>query len=70
MKFYFANEFVANIFSEQFRRLPEAAAGSKFRIREYLEGLGREGKMQWTALNGGPFFDMCECQSSRGILAL
>lgn len=58
--FYFSNEFVGNIFSEQFGRLPEVAAGAKLRIRRYLEGVGEEGKIGWMALNGGPFFDMCK----------
>ncbi|CAI6341121.1 unnamed protein product [Periconia digitata] len=56
--FYFANEFVGNIKTEQFIRLPESRAGAKARIRTYLEELGQQGKLQWTALNGGPFFDM------------
>ncbi|KAI4634233.1 uncharacterized protein J4E87_001405 [Alternaria ethzedia] len=58
VKLFFANEFVGEITREAFRRLPEAFVGGKCRIREYLEGLGREGKMAWTSLNGGPFFDM------------
>jgi uncharacterized protein YbjT (DUF2867 family) len=60
VKFFFANEFVANMESEQARRLPESHAGAKYRIREYLKGLGSEGKIAWTGLNGGPFFDMCK----------
>jgi uncharacterized protein YbjT (DUF2867 family) len=60
VEFFFANEFVSNMESEQFKRLPEARAGAKVRIRAYLEGLGKEGKISWTSLNGGPFFDMCE----------
>ncbi|KAF3036576.1 hypothetical protein E8E12_006290 [Didymella heteroderae] len=58
VKFFFANEFVGYIDSPQFRRLPEASAGAKFRIREYLRKLAAEGKISWTGLNGGPFFDM------------
>ncbi|KAI4953196.1 hypothetical protein J4E86_006737 [Alternaria arbusti] len=58
VKLFFADEFVGEITREAFRRLPEAFVGGKCRIREYLEGLGREGKMAWTSLNGGPFFDM------------
>ncbi|KAJ4290209.1 hypothetical protein N0V90_010424 [Kalmusia sp. IMI 367209] len=58
VRFFFANEFVTNLASPQFRRLPESLAGAKARIREYLEALGKEGKIVWTALNGGPFFDM------------
>jgi len=60
VKFFFTNEFVSNLMSEQYRRLPEAFVGGKVRIRSYLEGLGKEGKISWTSLNGGPFFDMCE----------
>jgi nucleoside-diphosphate-sugar epimerase len=58
VKFFFANEFVGYIDSPQFQRLPESAAGAKYRIREYLRGLAAEGKISWTGLNGGPFFDM------------
>ncbi|KAJ4312041.1 hypothetical protein N0V94_007647 [Neodidymelliopsis sp. IMI 364377] len=58
VKFFFANEFVGYVTSPQFRRLPEAFAGAKIRIREYLEELATAGKIAWTSLNGGPFFDM------------
>ncbi|KAF2648774.1 NAD(P)-binding protein [Lophiostoma macrostomum CBS 122681] len=58
VKFFFANEFVGLVTSERFKLLPESAAGAKVRIREYLEAVGAEGKIQWTSLNGGPFFDM------------
>ena len=60
VKLFFANEFVSNLKSEQYRRLPESFVGGKVRIRNYLEGLSREGKISWTGLNGGPFFDMCK----------
>jgi hypothetical protein len=60
VKFFFANEFVGYVTSEQFKRLPESFVGAKLSIREYLQGLGKEGKIAWTSLNGGPFFDMCE----------
>jgi hypothetical protein len=58
VKFFFANEFVGYVTSEQYRRLPEANVGAKYRIREYLVSLGEAGKIAWTSLNGGPFFDM------------
>lgn len=61
VKFFFANEFVGHVTSERFKSLPESVAGAKFRIREYLEKVGRESKITWTSLNGGPFFDMCGC---------
>jgi hypothetical protein len=58
VKFFFANEFVGYVTSEQYRRLPEAFVGSKIRLREYLGKIAAEGKISWTSLNGGPFFDM------------
>ncbi|KAL1794279.1 hypothetical protein ACET3X_007700 [Alternaria dauci] len=58
VKFFFANEFVGDVTRKEFTRLPEAFVGAKCRIREYLEELGREKKMAWASLNGGPFFDM------------
>lgn len=58
VKFYFANEFVGYVDAPQYRRLPEAFVGSKFRIREYLAELAGAGNIAWTSLNGGPFFDM------------
>jgi hypothetical protein len=61
VNFFFANEFVGHVTGEQFKRLPESFAGAKLRVREYLQQLANEGKMAWTSLNGGPFFDMCEC---------
>jgi len=70
VKLFFANEFVGEITHEAFRRLPEAFVGGKCRIREYLEGLGKEGKMAWTSLNGGPFFDMCMLVSNYLSLSL
>jgi putative NADH-flavin reductase len=64
VKFFFANEFVGNMAREDFRKLPESFAGAKTRIREHLESLGREGKIVWTGLSGGPFFDMCKLAKS------
>ncbi|KAH7039951.1 uncharacterized protein B0I36DRAFT_379035 [Microdochium trichocladiopsis] len=58
VRFFLANEFVGNIQAEQYRRLPEQFVGGKVRIRKYLEGLAAEGKIDWSAISGGPFFDM------------
>lgn len=68
VKLYFANEYVGNVTSEQFKRMPESFTGAKIRMREEMEKRGRMGEkedgglggMKWTALNGGPFFDMCK----------
>lgn len=59
VKFFFANEYVGHIEREQYKRLPEANVGAKVRIRAYLEEVGKAGKICWTSLTGGPFFDMC-----------
>lgn len=67
MHCYFANEFVGNVLSPQFQRLPEAFVGGKLRIRGYLEGVAQEGKLKWMALNGGPFFDMWLLKGPAGI---
>lgn len=67
VKFFFANEFVGHIDSPQYRRMPEAFIGAKFRIREYLRELAAAGKIAWTSLNGGPFFDMWLMKGPGGI---
>jgi len=67
VKLFFANEFVGHIDSPQYRRLPEAFVGAKFRIREYLRELAAAGKIAWTSLNGGPFFDMWLMKGPAGI---
>jgi hypothetical protein len=51
---------VGNLDSKQYHRLPEEFVGAKVRIRKELEEMGREGRIGWTSLNGGPFFDMCK----------
>ncbi|KAJ4992903.1 NmrA-like family protein [Stagonosporopsis vannaccii] len=67
VKFFFTNEFVGHIDSPQYRRMPEAFVGAKFRIREYLRELAVAGKLTWTSLNGGPFFDMWLMKGPAGI---
>ncbi|KZM26103.1 uncharacterized protein EKO05_0001205 [Ascochyta rabiei] len=58
VKYFFANEFVGHVTSPQYRRMPEAYIGAKFRIRDYLGELAAAGRITWTSLNGGPFFDL------------
>ncbi|KAH6644387.1 isoflavone reductase family protein [Boeremia exigua] len=67
VKFYFANEFVSYVDSPQYRRMPEAFIGSKVRIRASLSELAAAGKISWTSLNGGPFFDMWLMKGVAGI---
>lgn len=59
VKLFFASEYSANIMSPQYARLPTKFVGEKPRIRRYLEDKAKEGCIAWTALNGGPFFDLC-----------
>ncbi|KAI9774515.1 MAG: hypothetical protein M1840_002762 [Geoglossum simile] len=58
VKVYFASEFVADILSPLFARMPTEVVGDKVESRQYLEKLAKEGKIHWMAINGGPFFDM------------
>ncbi|KAL9035164.1 MAG: hypothetical protein Q9214_006714, partial [Letrouitia sp. 1 TL-2023] len=58
VKLFFASEFIADITSERYKLFPTEIVGDKPRIRHYLEEKAAEGKMAWTALNGGPFFDI------------
>lgn len=59
MKLFFANEFVGNVRSPRYNRLPEGFVGAKARIRGELERMGGRGEMGWVGLNGGAFMDMC-----------
>ncbi|KAL8903740.1 MAG: hypothetical protein Q9207_003735 [Kuettlingeria erythrocarpa] len=58
VKLFFASEYSANVMSWQYALLPTQFVGDKPRIRRYLEGKSQEGLIAWTALNGGPFFDL------------
>ena len=67
VKLFFASEYSANVMSSQYARLPTAFVGEKPRIRRYLEEQARKGSIAWTALNGGPFFDLCRFSRVRSI---
>ncbi|EUC27934.1 hypothetical protein COCCADRAFT_110442 [Bipolaris zeicola 26-R-13] len=58
VKLFFANEFVGNVRSPRYNRLPEGFVGAKARIRGELERMGGRGEMGWVGLNGGAFMDM------------
>ncbi|MCJ1394249.1 hypothetical protein MMC18_007127 [Xylographa bjoerkii] len=58
VKLFFADEFVSDILSPHFEIFPTAVVGEKAKIRMYLEEKAAKGEIAWTALNGGPFFDM------------
>ncbi|KAL8763836.1 MAG: hypothetical protein Q9184_000432 [Pyrenodesmia sp. 2 TL-2023] len=58
VKLFFASEYSANVMSSQYALLPCQFVGDKPRIRQYLEDQAKEATIAWTALNGGPFFDL------------
>ncbi|EKG18759.1 NmrA-like protein, partial [Macrophomina phaseolina MS6] len=58
VRLFFADEFVSNILAPQYMAMPASFVGDKIAVRAYLEEKAREGRICWTALNGGPFFDM------------
>lgn len=60
VQLFVPSEFVANILAPQFAIFPPAVVGDKIELRKYLEERAGAGDITWTALNGGPFFDMCE----------
>lgn len=60
VKLYFANEFISDPTTAAFSKFPTQFVGEKPKIREYLISKAEEGKISWTSLNGGPFFDMCQ----------
>jgi putative NADH-flavin reductase len=48
------SEYSTNLETALSRKLP--IVQEKLEIREYVEGLGKEGKIEWTSINNGPFF--------------
>lgn len=61
VKLFFASEYTSNILRPQYKLFPTQGVGDKVQIRHYLEEKAAAGEIAYTALNGGPFFDMCEC---------
>jgi NAD(P)H-binding len=59
VKVYFASEFSADILSAHYAVFPTEVVGDKVESRRYLEKLAKDGRINWMAINGGPFFDMC-----------
>lgn len=60
VKLFFASEFVADVMSPHYQIFETHFAGDKIKVRKYLEEKAAAGNIAWTALNGGPFFDMCK----------
>ncbi|KAL8824139.1 MAG: hypothetical protein Q9170_008242 [Blastenia crenularia] len=58
VKLFFASEYSANVMSSPYALLPIEYVGEKPRIRRYLEDQAKDERIAWTALNGGPFFDL------------
>ena len=65
VELFFASEYSGNILSPHYRVLPTQFVGEKLLVREYLEEKAAAGQISWTALNGGPFFDMCTFEIRR-----
>lgn len=60
VKLFFASEYSADIMGPLYQRFPTQVVGDKVKIRRYLMEKAAAGEIAYTALNGGPFFDMCE----------
>ena len=60
VKLFFASEFASDILSPHYALFPTELVGDKIRVRKYLEEKASAGEIAYTALNGGPFFDMCK----------
>jgi hypothetical protein len=60
VKLFFASEYSGNIFSPHYRMLPTQFVGEKLLVRDYLEERAAAGQIAYTALSGGPFFDLCK----------
>ena len=60
VKLFFASEYSADIMGPLYQRFPTQVVGDKVKIRQYLMEKAASGEIAYTALNGGPFFDMCE----------
>ncbi|MCJ1404870.1 hypothetical protein MMC11_008096 [Xylographa trunciseda] len=58
VKLFFADEFISDLLSPHFAIFPTQFVGEKVKVRKYLEEKAATGEIAWTALNGGPFFDM------------
>ncbi|KAI9808508.1 MAG: hypothetical protein M1827_007213 [Pycnora praestabilis] len=58
VKLFFASEFVSDVCSDHYEIFPKEFVGEKKKVRLYLDERAGNGDIGWTALNGGPFFDM------------
>lgn len=60
VQLFFASEYSADIMGPHYQRFPTSIVGDKVKIRQYLMEKAVAGEISYTALNGGPFFDMCK----------
>ncbi|KAF2492867.1 NAD(P)-binding protein [Lophium mytilinum] len=58
VKLFFADEYVSDIRNPAYVAMPAQFVGDKIAVRAMLEERSAKGEISWTALNGGPFFDM------------
>ena len=60
VKLFFASEYSADVMGPLYQRFPTQVVGDKVKVRQYLMEKAAAGEIAYTALNGGPFFDMCK----------
>lgn len=52
------SEFSSNLEAEPTKRERLPNVEEKLKIREYVEQVAAQGKIEWSAINNGPFFDL------------
>jgi hypothetical protein len=67
VKLFFASEFVSDILSPHYAVFPPSVVGDKVKTRRYLEEKSGEGHIAYTALNGGPLFEMWTMKGPAGF---
>ena len=70
VKLFFASEYSADIMGPLYQRFPTKVVGDKVKIRRYLMEKAAAGEIAYTALNGGPFFDMCKSHTTPGEVSI
>jgi len=58
VKLFFADEYVSDIRNPAYLAMPAQFVGDKIAVRAMLEERSAKNEISWTALSGGPFFDM------------
>lgn len=69
VKLFSPSEYVSDILGPAYAVFPSQFVGDKIKVRHYLEEKAAAGQIAYTALNGGPFFDMCEFPVATALLS-